>query len=150
MQHYYAGFAQAWKVLDYTGLSWKVLENIFALKSTLRHSKALKSPWILPLTGGFNSVFGDLNQYEIVVTCLCLVQHMLHQVKAPQFYTNYLKLISLVMDPSISEVEFNVLISIFLKFSVLENSRKVFEKSLKSPWILHNLACMNPVMDIIM
>ena len=40
-----------WKL----NLPWKVLE---------KHSKALKSPWILPLTGGFNSVFGDLNQYN--------------------------------------------------------------------------------------
>ena len=31
---------------------------------------------------------------------------MLHQIKAPQFYANYLKIISLVMDSSISEVEF--------------------------------------------
>ena len=31
---------------------------------------------------------------------------MLHQIKAPQFYTNLLKLISYVMDSSISEVEF--------------------------------------------
>ena len=31
---------------------------------------------------------------------------MLHQIKAPQFYTNFLKLISLVMQSSISEVEF--------------------------------------------
>ena len=30
------------------------------------------------------------------------------------------------MDSSISEVEFQSVISIFLKFSVLENSRKVF------------------------
>ena len=37
---------------------------------------------------------------------LYLVQHMLHQIKAPQFYTNFLKLISLVMHSSISEVEF--------------------------------------------
>ena len=37
---------------------------------------------------------------------LYLVQPMLHQIKAPEFYTNYLKLISLVMDSSISEVEF--------------------------------------------
>ena len=34
------------------------------------------------------------------------LQHMLHQIKAPQFYTDYLKLISLVMDSSILEVEF--------------------------------------------
>ena len=32
--------------------------------------------------------------------------HMLHQIKATQFYTTYLKQISLVMDSSISEVEF--------------------------------------------
>ena len=31
-------------------------------------ANALKSPWILPFTGGFNSVFGDLNQYKIVVS----------------------------------------------------------------------------------
>ena len=29
---------------------------------------ALKSPGILPFTGGFNTVFRDLNQYTIVVT----------------------------------------------------------------------------------
>ena len=28
---------------------------------------ALKSPWILPFTGGYKSVFGDLNQYKFVV-----------------------------------------------------------------------------------
>ena len=41
------------------------------------------------------AVFGDLNQYK-----------MLHQIKAPQSYTNFLKLISSVMQTSISEVEF--------------------------------------------
>ena len=42
---------------------------------------------------------------------------MLHQIKAPQFYTNYLKLIYLVMDSSISEVEFLMCISeFFFKF----------------------------------
>ena len=43
---------------------------------------------------------------RIRLWCLYLVQHMLHQIKAPRFYTNYLKLISLVMDSSISKVEF--------------------------------------------
>ena len=43
-----------WKL----NLPWKVLE---------KHSKALKSPWILLFTGGFNTVFGDLNHYKIVV-----------------------------------------------------------------------------------
>ena len=42
----------------------------------------------------------------IKLWCLYLVQHMLHQIKAPQFDTNYLKLISLVKDSSILEVEF--------------------------------------------
>ena len=27
----------------------------------------MKSPRILPFTGGFNTVFGDLNQFKIVV-----------------------------------------------------------------------------------
>ena len=43
-----------WKL----NLPWKVVE---------KHSKALKSPWILPFSGGFNFVFGYLNQYKIVV-----------------------------------------------------------------------------------
>ena len=50
------------------------------LKSTWIYRTVLKSPWkwnlpgkhskalnFLPLTGGFNSVFGDLNQYKLVV-----------------------------------------------------------------------------------
>ena len=43
---------------------------------------------------------------RIKLWCLYLVQHMLHQIKAPQFYANYLKVISLVNDSNISEVEF--------------------------------------------
>ena len=43
-----------WKL----NLPWKVLE---------KHLKTLKSPWILPFTGGFNTVFGDLNHNKIVV-----------------------------------------------------------------------------------
>ena len=45
---------------------------------------------------------------SIKLWCLYLVQHMLHQIKAPQFGTKFFKLISLAMDSSISEVEFNV------------------------------------------
>ena len=48
------GLKSTWKL----NLHWKVLE---------KHSKALKSLWILPFTGGFNTVFGDLNQYTILV-----------------------------------------------------------------------------------
>ena len=43
-----------WKL----NLPWKVLE---------KHSKALKSPLILPFTWGLNTDFWDLNQYKIVV-----------------------------------------------------------------------------------
>ena len=52
-------------------------------------------------------MYGDLKQYKNCgVFIWCSVQHMLHQIKAPQFYTNFLKLMSLVMQSSISEVEF--------------------------------------------
>ena len=44
-------------------------------------------------------------EISIKLWCLYLVQHMLHQIKAPQFYTNYLTLISLVMYSIISEEE---------------------------------------------
>ena len=36
-------------------------------KKLEKHSKALKSPWILPFIVGFNTVFLDLNRYKIVV-----------------------------------------------------------------------------------
>ena len=39
---WFSGFAQAWKVLEYTGLSWKVIENKFALKSTWKTLKGLE------------------------------------------------------------------------------------------------------------
>ena len=42
-------------------------------------------------------------QISIKLWWLYLVQHKLHQIKAPLFYT---KLICIVMDASISEVEF--------------------------------------------
>ena len=38
--------------------------------------------------------------------CLYLVQHVLHQIKAQQFYTNFQVLISPLSQSSISEVEF--------------------------------------------
>ena len=41
---------------------------------------------------------------SIKLWCLYLVQRMVHQIKAPQFYTYYLKLIFLVMNSSISDV----------------------------------------------
>ena len=68
---------------------------------------------------------------------------MLHQIKAPQSYNNFLKFISLVMQSSISKIEFlhvdQYFSSIFSPWKQYES----LEKSLKSPWILHKLACMN-------
>ena len=46
---------------------------------------------------------------SIKLLCLYLVQHMLHQIKAQQFYTNFLVLISPFSQSSISEVEFLLL-----------------------------------------
>ena len=52
---------------------------------------------------------------------------MLHQIQAPQFYANYLKLISLVMDSSFSEEEFEHVNLVSFQ------SLKTVGKSLKSP-----------------
>ena len=71
----------------------KSLKIKFALRILEKHSKALKNPLILPFTG-FNTVFGDLYPYKIVVPLFCAAM----QIKAPQVYTNIHKLISLVMD----------------------------------------------------
>ena len=46
------------------------------------------------------------------------------------------------MESSISEVDCKSVF--FLKFSVLENSRKVLLEVLEKSLNLHNLACMNP------
>ena len=64
----WTGFAQVWKVLEYTGLSWQSPWKLnLPWKVFEKHSKALKNLWILPFTGAFNTVFGDLNQYKIVM-----------------------------------------------------------------------------------
>ena len=89
-----------------------------ALKSTWIYKTVLKSPWklnlhwkvlekhywILPFTGGFNTVFGGLNHNKIVVPLFGAANAAPN--KDTQFYTYFLKLISLVMHCSISEVEF--------------------------------------------
>ena len=43
---------------------------------------------------------------SIKLLCLYLVQHQLHQIKAQQFYANFLILISPLSQSSISEVDF--------------------------------------------
>ena len=93
------------------------------LKSTLIYRTVLKSPLKLNLPSkvlekhsdlekplnltiyrGFSTVFGDLNQYKIVMPLLGAAY--LHQIRASQFYNNFLIIKSLVMQSSISEVEF--------------------------------------------
>ena len=78
-----------WKL----NLPWKVLE---------KHKKALKSPWI----GGFNTGFGDLNQYKIVVPLFGAAAYAAPNKGTTIFYINFLKLISLGKQSSISNVEF--------------------------------------------
>ena len=64
---YITGFTQASKYLNIQDCLEKSLKIKFALKVLEKHSKALKSLLILPFTVGFNTVFGDLNQYKLVV-----------------------------------------------------------------------------------
>ena len=94
------------------------------IKLLAKHSNALKSPWILLFSVGFNTVDGDLDQYKLL--CLYLVQHMLHQIKAQQLNTDFLPYLSLTF----LQKNFNTKIRIFHKLLVLENCRKV----LRSPW----------------
>ena len=52
----------------------------------------LNTGFTVIITGGFNTVFGDLNKYKIVVPLFgaaYLLQNMLHQLKASQFYTKF-------------------------------------------------------------
>ena len=60
-------FAQAWKVLDYRGLSWTLWEIKYALKILENYCKAFQSPWILLFSIEPNAVDRDLNQYKIGV-----------------------------------------------------------------------------------
>ena len=63
---------------------WKVLAN---------YSNALKSPQIL-FSVGLNTVDRDLNQYKIVVPFFGAANVIVVQIKAQQFYTRFLVLIS--------------------------------------------------------
>ena len=62
---------------------------------------------------------------SIKLPCLYLVQQMLHQIKAQQFHTNFLVLISPLSQSSILKKNFNISIHIFPKIFVLENCRIV-------------------------
>ena len=85
----------------------KSLEIKFAMKSTLKRLKGLenlKSPWILPFTGGLNTVFGYLNQYIIVVPLYGAAYAAPNKGNTVLYY--FFQLISSVMQSSILKVEF--------------------------------------------
>ena len=88
------------KYLNLEGFLEKSLKNKSALKSTGKSLKVFE----------FYNLQEDSTVFwrpKSLSKCgAFLVQHMLHQIKAPPFYTNFLKRISLVMGSSISEVEF--------------------------------------------
>ena len=92
------------KYLNIQGCLEKSLKIKFALKSTWKTLKTLEKSlnftlyrriqhWLLRPT---------VNQFKIVVPLFGAV--LLHQIKAPQFYTNFLKLISFIMQSTISKV----------------------------------------------
>ena len=64
----YPGFAQAWKVLEYSVLSWNIFENKICLEKYLKNSQR---PWkvfeFYHLQEDLTLFFGGLNQYKIVV-----------------------------------------------------------------------------------
>ena len=79
------------------------LEKYLNLEGFLADS--LKIKHALKFTGkSLKCLEKSLNYSKLI--CLYLVQQMLHQIKAEQFYTNFLVLISPLSQSSISEVEF--------------------------------------------
>ena len=52
---------------------------------------------------------------------------MLHQIKTPQFYTNFQNLISLEMQPSISKMEFENVNQYYSVGKSFKKSQKVLE-----------------------
>ena len=82
----------------------KSLKIKFALKSTGKILNSFEKSLNFTIYKRFNTVFGDLNQYKIVL--LLFGAAYAAPNKGTTIYTNFLKLISLVMQPCISEVEF--------------------------------------------
>ena len=86
------------KHLNLEGLLEKSLMIISALKSAGKSLKGLEKY--------LNSTIFCRTTLLIETLISLKLQHMLHQIKAQQFYTNFLVLISPLSQSSISEVEF--------------------------------------------
>ena len=87
------------KYLNLKGFLEKSLKIKFALKSTEKSLKSLEK-----LTN--SAIFCRIETFiSIKLLCFYLVQHMLHHIKAQQFFTNSLVLIFPLSQSSISEVE---------------------------------------------
>ena len=99
------------KYLNLEGFLEKSLKIKSALKSTGKSLKSLVMSLNSTIFCRISTVDRDLYQYKIVVPLfgaayLYLVQHMLHQIYAQQFYTNFPVLMSPLSQSSISEVDF--------------------------------------------
>ena len=101
---YLQGLHRLEKYLNLDGFFEKSLKIKSALESTGKSLKSLEKSLNSTFSELLSTVDRDLNQYKIVVPYL--VQQMLHQIKAQQFYTNFPVLMSPLSQSSISEVEF--------------------------------------------
>ena len=100
------GFTRLEKYLNLEGILEKSLKIKSALKSTGKSLQSVeKSLTFLLFSVGLNTADTE-NLIIIKFMCLYLVQHMLHQIKAQQFYANFLVLMSPLSKYSISEEEF--------------------------------------------
>ena len=106
------------KYLNLEGFLEKSLKIKYALESTGKLHKGFEKSLNSFFSVGINTDNRDLNQIKLL--CLYLMQQMLHQIKAQQFHTNFLVLISPLSQSNISEVEFNTLIRMLHKLLVLE------------------------------
>ena len=94
------------KYLNIQNCLEKSLRIKFALKGIWKTLKGLEKSLNFTIYRRIQHCFWRPKTVWNCSAFIWCAQHMLHRIKAPQFYTDFLKLISLVMDPSISKVEF--------------------------------------------
>ena len=89
--------------MNLEGFFEKSLKIKPALKSTGKSLKGLEKSLKIPFSVELNTVDRDLNSIKLL--CFYLVQQMLHQIKAQQFHTHFLVIISPLSQSSIFEEE---------------------------------------------